>query len=90
MEGLDLYNEITETKAVEVKHQLVTANDWYEELFRTKTAKKKISVFAYFALFIVTSFISRSWLKVTVEVLFISIFYWCSNDTPRSGCLDVV
>ena len=41
MEGLDLYNEITETKAVEVKHQLVTANDWYEELFRTKTAKKK-------------------------------------------------
>ena len=40
MEGLDLYNGIIETKAVEVKHQLVTANDWYEELFRTKTAKK--------------------------------------------------
>ena len=90
MEDLDLYNEITETKAVEVRYQLVTTNEWYEELFRTETAQKKEKLSVLFALFIVTSFISRSRLKVTFEVLFISIFYWWSNDTPRSGCLDVV
>ena len=28
--------------------------------------------------------------KVTFEVLFISIFHWCFNDMPRSGCSDAV
>ena len=51
---------------------------------------KKLLVFAYFALFNVTSFMSHSWLKITFEVLLISVFYWCFNDTPWSGCLDVV
>ena len=39
MEDLDLYHQITET-TLEVKHQLVTANDLYEELFELKPLKK--------------------------------------------------
>ena len=78
------------------KQKLLDTNCWLlrignKNCFELKIIIKKLLVLvAYFTLFLVTSFISHSWLKVTFHVLFICIFYWCFNHTPWSGCLDVV
>ena len=36
------------------------------------------------------SFVSHFCVNVTSKVSFVSVFHWCFDDTPCSGCFDVV